>query len=163
MKYIHHSSTTHSSFLQSRSLKATLLTIVLSGLFLVPSIWVSSAIERAPAKPVVSLSKNKLKPVVSQAVGFAESVAARDLETKSPSNSQDLLGSADGLELNDLNDERVKHPVGMTAGTHLIDGALQSGDVAPSIPAPSLTFDGLSNNDNLTLFGGTVLPSDATI
>jgi hypothetical protein len=163
MKYIHHSNNTYSSILKPRILKATFLTVVLSGLLLVPSIWVSSAIERVPAKQPMPLSKNKFKPVVSQAVGFAESVAARDLETKSPSGSQDLQGSGEGLELNDLNGERVKHPVGLTAPTHLMDGALQSGDVAPNIPAASLTFDGLSNNDNLTLFGGTVLPSDATI
>src|SRR5207245_8116311 len=40
------------------------------------------------------------------------------------------------------------------------DGALQLFSPAPSIPAPLLTFEGLSNQDNFNLYGGRVNPPD---
>jgi len=40
------------------------------------------------------------------------------------------------------------------------DGALQPFSPAPSIPAPSLTFEGLSNLDNFNLFGFRINPPD---
>jgi len=40
------------------------------------------------------------------------------------------------------------------------DGALQLFNPAPSIPAPLLTFEGLSNQDNFNVFGFRVNPPD---
>src|SRR5438093_7412062 len=40
------------------------------------------------------------------------------------------------------------------------DGALQPFSPGPSIPAPLLTFEGLSNQDNFNLYGGRVNPPD---
>src|SRR6266566_1276248 len=40
------------------------------------------------------------------------------------------------------------------------DGALQLFSPAPTIPAPLLTFEGLSNQDNFNLYGGRVNPPD---
>src|SRR6266446_3245245 len=41
------------------------------------------------------------------------------------------------------------------------DGALQLFSPAPTIPAPLLTFEGLSNQDNFNLYGGRVNPPDS--
>jgi hypothetical protein len=40
------------------------------------------------------------------------------------------------------------------------DGVLQALSLAPAIPAPLLTFEGLSNEDNRTLYGFRVAPPD---
>src|SRR5260370_19958478 len=41
------------------------------------------------------------------------------------------------------------------------DGVLQLFGPAPTIPAPLLTFEGLSNQDNFNLYGGRVNPPDS--
>src|SRR5437773_4396928 len=41
------------------------------------------------------------------------------------------------------------------------DGVLQLFSPAPTIPAPLLTFEGLSNQDNFNLYGGRVNPPDS--
>ena len=40
------------------------------------------------------------------------------------------------------------------------DGARQLFNLTPSIPSPSLTFEGMSNQDNFNIFGGRVNPPD---
>ncbi len=166
MKYILNFGNKRLSLKWSRTLKVTGLSLVVSGLLLAPSIWFSNAaVQKTTPKAARNQAKSKLKPEVSQAVGFAESVAARDLEATKPSaGAQELPGSPEGLKINDMNEERVKRPVLPTLGTRSVDTALQSNESpTQNIPGPSTTFDGLSNSDNATMFGGGVLPSDDTI
>src|SRR6202048_639984 len=117
MKYIPNPGNRRLSFKQSRTLKVTGLSFVVSVLFLAPSIWFSSAaVQNATPKAERLHSKNKLRPEVWQAVGFAESVAARDLEeTGPPAGAQGDPG--EGLKINDMNEERVKRPVGTMLAT----------------------------------------------
>jgi hypothetical protein len=166
MKYIQIPGSSHLSLKRSRALKVTGLSLVVSVLLLAPSVWFSkAAVQTATPKAGKLHSKNKLRPEVSQAVGFAESVAARDLEASNPpAGAQELPGSAEGLKINDMNEERVKRPVGAMLATRSFDAALQSNEPqTQNIPGPSTTFDGLSNTDNATVYGGGVLPSDANI
>jgi hypothetical protein len=163
MKYIPNPGNRRLSFRQSRTLKVTGLSFVVSVLFLAPSVWFSSAaVQNATPRADRLHSKNKLRPEVSQAVGFAESVAARDLEeTRPPAGAQD---PGEGLKINDMNEERVKRPVGAMLAARSSDTALQSNQfTTQNMPGPSTTFDGLSNSDNATVYGGGVLPSDDTI
>ena len=45
-------------------------------------------------------------------------------------------------------------------GRHNADGVLQLFNPAPTIPAPLLTFEGMSNQDNFNIFGFRVNPPD---
>src|SRR5918996_400545 len=51
-------------------------------------------------------------------------------------------------------------PVAHRAKARGLDGALQILNPMPTIPAPLLTFEGLSNQDNFDVLGGRVNPPD---
>ena len=51
-------------------------------------------------------------------------------------------------------------PVAHRARAQGLDGALQILNPTPTIPAPLLTFEGLSNVDNFNVLGGQVNPPD---
>jgi len=52
-------------------------------------------------------------------------------------------------------------PEAHRAKAYSADGVLQLFSPAPTIPAPLLTFEGLSNQDNFNLYGGRVNPPDS--
>ena len=54
----------------------------------------------------------------------------------------------------------AKRPAVHRAKGHSADGVLQLFSPAPTIPAPLLTFEGLSNQDNFNVFGFRVNPPD---
>jgi hypothetical protein len=113
----------------------------------------------AIAAPGAAPQPPPLRPEVSQPVGFDVSLPLRDLASQAPARKAPRAPSAEPIEI-----RPEPGPVVRDQG-HSGDGALQ-GDTAqlqgatPTIPAPLTTFEGLSNEDNFTIFGGRVNPPD---
>jgi hypothetical protein len=103
----------------------------------------------------MSHARGKLTPRVIQPTAFDVSPALRDLAPLSP------VGKAPNEELIEIRTERGEVPKDRG---HSPDGALQrdAGFSAHglAIPGPSLTFEGLSNQDNFNIFGFRVNPPD---
>lgn len=144
---------------------AILSVIVASSLLLMPSLWSSRAVAQngnpnvTPPPPPAQLT-----PVFSQAVGFAESIAARDLTPAAIGGGKKPKTPTEERKVNELNEERVKHAKTYLAAARSFDTALQIESIpTQNIPAPSTTFDGLANSDNAAALGFTVLPSDDNI
>lgn len=125
--------------------------------------------QSAPRQPsqLKRLEAGDVKPIVRQAVGFYESEPLRNFPAwpgdvvdeqfryKIPEAKED-----EGREINDLNTEGTGVEPNKN-GPEQRDGALQtSAPTNVAIPAPSLTFEGLSAADNTTVFGTTVAPPD---
>jgi hypothetical protein len=105
------------------------------------------------AKPNVP----RLKPRWTTAVAFDKTAPLRDMITV----------AARGIPPNEeLIEMRTERNLRATPGKgHTADGALQGpagSTLAPSvaIASPSLTFEGMSNQDNFNIFGGRVNPPD---
>jgi hypothetical protein len=122
-------------------------------IFLVASTLVVVVAPRAAhAKPAALAS---LHPTVSQAKAFDVSAPLRDLARRPPAPVTRRDAPAD------------RGPLPTDHG-YTGDGALQTTTGAPTpgvrgtatIPSPSLTFEGLSNQDNANLFGFQVSPPD---
>jgi hypothetical protein len=103
-------------------------------------------------------------PLVSRAVGFAESAAVSSFPPGMPEPGHDasMKFEREGREVENEGEIRRALP-GHEPST---DDALQpvSSAFAPQAappPAPSLTFDGLNNRQNLSLFPYQVFPPDA--
>jgi hypothetical protein len=94
-----------------------------------------------------------LTPKFSTAVAFDVSPALRDL---APSPKR-FAPSSTVLEVRPERPERG--PVAQSKG-YSGDGALQLFSPGPVIPAPLLTFEGLSNQDNFDVLGFPTLPPD---
>ena len=118
--------------------------VCLSGLFTVAIAQVSRQ-QNFPA-PTAKFSK---------AIAFDVSAPLRDLAA-----ARKIAKSAFPEE-REIRPERVKWP---RNSKHSADKALQAGGLRPSgslaIPPPSLTFEGLSNQDNFETFGFRVAPPD---
>jgi hypothetical protein len=100
-------------------------------------------------------------PRFTEAAAFDKSPALRDLARAAAAQRAPFAPSD---ELREIRPERG--PVAAADQGHSGDGALQSapafasGPAGPSIPAPSASFEGLSNLDNFNVFGFRVNPPD---
>src|SRR5216117_2992660 len=131
------------AFTHVRILTAVLLVLAAAGLvFLAVSPHVAA---QATARP------QPLIPKFSTAVAFDVSPALRSLPL-----AKKFV--ADPSKLLEIRPERG--PRAQSKGYKSGDAALQLFKPAPSIPAPLLTFEGLSNQDNLNIFGFRVNPPD---
>jgi hypothetical protein len=119
----------------------TLLSAAVALLFVAVS---PPAVAQPTARP------QPLTPKFSTPVAFDVSPALRDL---APSPKR-FAPSSTVLEV-----RPERGPVVQSKG-YSGDGALQLFSPAPSIPAPLLTFEGLSNQDNFNVFGFRVNPPD---
>ncbi|MFL6501751.1 MAG: hypothetical protein ACJ8LL_13660 [Candidatus Udaeobacter sp.] len=94
-----------------------------------------------------------LTPTFSKAVAFDVSPAVRTLKPIARPRAY-LAGTM--LEIRPESEGPAAH----RAKARGLDGALQLLYPTPTIPAPLLTFEGLSNQDNFNRFGGRVNPPD---
>src|SRR5215469_4140542 len=93
-----------------------------------------------------------LAPQFSTAVAFDVSPALRDLRPA----ARPLV--IDPNKIVEVRPERG--PKAHRVKPHSADGALPLFSPTPTIPAPLLTFEGLSNQDNFNVFGFRVNPPD---
>jgi len=108
----------------------------------------------AVSPPAVAQSTARTQPLTakfSTAVAFDVSPALRSLPLAK-------TFVADPSKLLEIRPERgpMAHSKGLKRG----DKALQAFSPTPTIPAPLLTFEGLSNEDNFNIFGFRVNPPD---
>jgi hypothetical protein len=135
------------AFAHVRILAAVLLVLAAAALvFLAVS---PPAVAQPTARP------QPLTPKFSKAVAFDVSPALRSL----PRIARPRTFPPDTL-LEVRPEPAVKGPAVHRAKGHSADGALQLFSPAPAIPAPLLTFEGLSNLDNFNVFGFRVNPPD---
>src|SRR5437660_6104176 len=109
-----------------------------------------------PAAAQRTARPQSLTPTFSKAVAFDVSPALRSL----PPAARPLV--FDPNKVIEVRPERggSEGPQAHAVKGHSADGALQLFRPAPTIPAPLLTFEGLSNQDNFNLYGGRVNPPD---
>ena len=99
-------------------------------------------------------------PVFSKAVAFDVSPSLKSLAAARALRTAPLALPEEPIEI-----RPERGTVGTTKG-YSPDGALQPAignpakGLAATIPSPSLTFEGLSNQDNFNIFGGRVNPPD---
>src|SRR5215510_10839869 len=111
----------------------------------------------AASPPVVAQRTSRpqpLTPEFSGPVAFDVSPAVRDL----PRAATPLIFPPDTIV--EPRERGLEGPKAHRVKRYRTDGALQPFSPAPSIPAPSLTFEGLSNLDNFNLFGFRINPPD---
>src|SRR4029450_12741760 len=108
-----------------------------------------------PAVAQPSARPHPLTPKFSPAVAFDVSPAFRSL----PRIARPRTFPPDTI-LEVRPEPAVKGPAVHRAKGHGADGVLQLFSSAPTIPAPLLTFEGLSNQDNFNIFGFRVNPPD---
>jgi hypothetical protein len=108
-----------------------------------------------PAVAQPSARPQPLTPKFSTAVAFDVSPAFRSL----PRIARPRTFPPDTI-LEVRPEPAVKGPAVHRAKGHGADGVLQLFSPAPTIPAPLLTFEGLSNQDNFNIFGFRVNPPD---
>jgi hypothetical protein len=104
-----------------------------------------------PAVAQPTARPQSLTPKFSTAVAFDVSPALRSLPL-----AKKFV--ADPSKLLEIRPERG--PRAQSKGYKTGDGALQLLSPTPTIPAPLLTFEGLSNEDNFNIFGFRVNPPD---
>jgi hypothetical protein len=108
-----------------------------------------------PAAAQPAARPQRLTPKFSRAVAFDLSPALRDL----PRVARPLV--VDPNKVVEVRAERgPEGPEAHEVNHHTADGVLQPFSPAPTIPAPLLTFEGLSNQDNFNVFGFRVNPPD---
>jgi len=142
-----------------RSLCISLLLLVIVGMILLPN-----NSERSSGNVRTGQSFKGLTPTYSRAVGFAESAPLRAF----PANAGPTVDPAfrnkteedEGREINDKNSDGTGVEPDANAPRQR-DAALQATiPQKPAIPAPTLTFEGLSAADNIPVFGTTFAPPD---
>src|SRR5882724_10916145 len=104
-----------------------------------------------PAAAQRTARPQPLTPTFSKAVAFDVSPAVRNL----PPATRPLV-----VQPNTVLEVRPERGPEVQSKGYSGDGALQPFSPAPTIPAPLLTFEGLSNQDNFDLYGGRVNPPD---
>jgi hypothetical protein len=115
----------------------------------------TGAAQTTPAAKLISPA-----PQFSTAKAFDVSAPLRDLALAAPLRRAPLAPSQEPFEI-----RPERGPVAMDQG-YSGDGALQGANAlrlqgaAATIPAPLLTFEGLSNQDNFNVFGFRVNPPD---
>jgi hypothetical protein len=108
-----------------------------------------------PAAAQPAARPQPLTPKFSTAVAFDVSPALRDL----PQVARPLIFPPDTVvEVREVRPERG--PKAHRVKPYSADGGLQLFKPAATIPAPLLTFEGLSNQDNFNVFGFRVNPPD---
>src|SRR5437016_5141630 len=109
-----------------------------------------------PAAAQRTARPQPLTPTFSKAVAFDVSPALRDL----PPAARPLV--FDPNKIVEVRPERggSEGPQAHRIKPYGADGALQMFGRTPTIPAPLLTFEGMSNQDNFNVFGFRVNPPD---
>src|SRR5438552_213578 len=109
-----------------------------------------------PAAAQRTARPQPLTPTFSKAVAFDVSPALRDL----PRAARPLV--FDPNKIVEVRPERggSEGPQAHGVKPYSADGVLQLFNPAPTIPAPLLTFEGMSNQDNFNIFGFRVNPPD---
>jgi hypothetical protein len=119
-----------------------------------------------PAESAGQTRNSGPAPISAQAVNFAESAPLSQIASQASGSESDRK---EGEEEEAAENRAVHHPTAealakaqhMTAAEALNrDGALQRNAPAPNIPVPSLTFEGLSFQDNLNAGFGLLSPPD---
>src|SRR5438034_7672627 len=131
------------AFAHVRSLAAVLLVLAAAALVFLAISPPASAQQTARPQP--------LTPTFSKAVAFDESPALRSLPL-----AKKFV--ADPSKLLEIRPERG--PRAQSKGYKSGDAALQALSAAVAIPSPLANFEGLSNQDNLNIFGFRVNPPD---
>jgi hypothetical protein len=135
------------AFAHVRIMAAVLLVLAAAALVFVAASPPAAAQRTARTKP--------LTPTFSTAVAFDVSPALRDL----PPAARPLV--FDPGKLVEVEPEPKRGgPRAHGVKPYSADGVLQLFKPAPTIPAPLLTFEGLSNLDNFNVFGFRVIPPD---
>ena len=146
MKTLHRISNNR-AFTHARILVAVLLVLAAVGLaFLAVS---------PPAAAQPTARKQPLTPRFSTAVAFDVSPALRSL-----ARIQRPRTLAPDTILEVRQERGPEGPQAHGVKGHSTDGVLQLFNPAPTIPAPLLTFEGMSNQDNFNVFGFRVNPPD---
>ena len=112
--------------------------VVLASIAVVTGTFSTSTGTAAPPQPP--------GPIVSQAVKFDKTPPLRDMKPAPPRGEPGLGATDRGAVPSD--------------NGHKPDGALQGGPLVNAMPAPLLTFEGPSNQDNANAFGFMVAPPD---
>src|SRR5262245_56377271 len=107
-----------------------------------------------PAAAQPTARPPRLTPKFSAPVAFDVSPAVRDL----PPAARPLTYPPDTIV--EPRERGLEGPKAHRVKRYRTDGALQPFSPAPSIPALSLTFEGLSNLDKFNLFGFRIITPD---
>src|SRR5438132_2311954 len=136
------------AFAHVRVLAAVLLVLAAAALVFLAASPPAAAQRTARPQP--------LTPTFSKAVAFDVSPALRDL----PRAARPLV--FDPNKIVEVRPERggSEGPQAHGVKPYSADGVLQLFNPAPTIPAPLLTFEGMSNQDNFNIFGFRVNPPD---
>src|SRR5437588_9083534 len=117
-------------------------------------------------KPVPG-QETRVTPVASKAVGFAISAPLRDMPDPAPQRNTSISVQDEGAEINTENSEEIKHVTNWAQGSQdpVIQsnrsGSKDSNAPALAMPTPTLTFEGMTSQNNLNATGGsTVMPPD---
>src|SRR6188474_592741 len=123
--------------------------VLIAAFLLVAAVGLALLAVSPPAVAQPRPRMHPLTPKFSKAVAFDVSPALRSLQsiarprTYSPGTMLEIRPESGG-------------PVAHRARARALDGALQILNPMPTIPAPLLTFEGLSNVDNFNVIGGRV-------
>jgi len=139
--------TKNRAFTHVRIMVAVLLVVAAAALVFVAASPPAAAQRTARPQP--------LTPKFSTPVAFDVSPALRDL----PRAARPLI--FDPNKIIEVRPEPGPEGPRVHSRGYSGDGALQPFSPAPTIPAPLLTFEGLSNQDNFNLFGFRVNPPDS--
>jgi hypothetical protein len=122
--------------------------IVLTG-FLVVIAFAGAAGTGSAAVHAAGVKKPSPAPTITSDVAHDLSLPLRD-----------LAAGRIAPDAEDPAEEPDRGPIATGEGPQQPDGALQSQLGAAAIPSTSQNFEGLSNQDNFTIFGGRVNPPD---
>ncbi len=121
---------------------------VFGGILLV-AICTSGASANPAAAASTRIAAESPKPTVTWAT-------ARDVSPP----LRDLAAGRIAPDAEDPADEPDRGPISTGDSAHSTDGALQSAVLPSAIPSTQQNFEGLSNEDNFSIFGGRVNPPD---
>ena len=143
----------------SHSRRTLLVTIASAGLSVLAIIPLMSAQNPLLRMSPENLSPSALEPAVSQAVAFAVSPPVSDL---APVRAESTLPAASEPvpDWEHITNGRGPLRNEITTDSDSIDQALQSSAAEPGISAPTLSFEGLSSQDNGTILGSQGSPPD---
>src|SRR5262245_42374233 len=127
--------------------------VLVAVLFVIAAVALAFIALSPPAVAQPQPRRHPLTPKFTKAVAFDVSPALRSLKplararTYLPDTLLEIRPESEG-------------PVAHRARARGLDGALQILYPTPTIPAPVVTFEGLSNVDNFNILGGRVNPPD---
>jgi hypothetical protein len=138
----------------SKNLAFTHVRILAVVLFILAAAALAFLAVSPPAAAQRTAGPQPLTPQFSTAVAFDVSPALRSLSRV----ARPLIYPPDTLL--EVREREMEGPRAHRVKPHSADRALQLFSPTPSIPAPLLTFEGLSNVDNFNTFGFRVNPPD---